>query len=44
MQNAPASYPKDTNGPVPLDADAAIEWLDTATEAELDWYYKLLLE
>ena len=39
----PASYPFDQYGPVPLDANAALEWLDTATKSELAWYYELLL-
>lgn len=39
----PASYPFSKTGPVPLDANAALAWLATAKDWELDWYYKLLL-
>ena len=40
----PASYPRGQDGhPVPLDANAALDWLETANDDELDWYYGLLL-
>ena len=44
MENVPQSFPRLNGIPWPLDADAALVWLETASPAELDWYYNVMLD
>lgn len=40
----PSTYPLDDDGrPLPLDSNAAQEWLETAEVVDLTWFYMYLL-